>query len=82
MKLEQNLAALEEGVPSPLMCSWPARILVGQVSKQTFMHLGPSPSPAFLFFSVSCLKRFPDTPKIHTMVLQGFYFNCFTLTAQ
>ena len=41
--------------------------------KTRHRKLGPSPSPASLF-SVSCLKRFPDTPKIHTMVLQGFFF--------
>ena len=40
--------------------------------KTRHRKLGPSPSPASLF-SVSCLKRFPDTPKIHTMVLQGFF---------
>ena len=40
--------------------------------KTRHRKLGPSPSPASLFFSVSCLKRFPDTPRIYTMVLQGF----------
>ena len=44
--------------------------------KTRHRKLGLSPSPASLF-SISCLKRFPDTPKIHTMVLQGFLFQLF-----
>ena len=37
------------------------------VTESWGLLLAPPP-----YFSVSCLKRFPDTPRIYTMVLQGF----------